>query len=707
MFLQPIDIFVYAWLIVAVLSAAYVAWDQFRGNPEPAVMKWGFVLITLYMGPVGLLLYVMVDKEPRPGEHEEFIEPLWKQGVGSIVHCVAGDATGIIIAAVAVAVIGLPMWADLIIEYSAGFLLGLLIFQALFMRKTMGGSYVENVRRSFLPELISMNCMMAGMAPVMVYLMMGRDMRAMWPGEPLFWMVMSLGIVVGFAIAYPVNVWMVSRGMKHGLMTVRGKAASAAKPGSNVLPAGKERASSVSSGDMAGMDHGAMQMAVPADACGKRSAAPTHPQNKKTAAAKHKTRAMSSSKSGAMPGMQADVTRPQLVTVAVFTLLMLIAGMTLPAAFFNLRLSAHDVRGAIMPPGMIMTQETPAETMRDMAGVDPRLVTFTAPADARGDRLAEYKLVDGVKEFAFDASVIRWNILPDRQVLAYAINGQVPGPRIDVEQGDRLRIVVTNHLPEPTTLHWHGMVLPNEMDGAGEITQQPILPGGRYAYEFIAGQTGTYFYHSHVHSDRQQSLGVYGALIVRPTRALENIARARASTVYASVPGSAIADSAAEPRTDHEYIIQLQEWLNRDGLTYPAMNMEGGLPNYFTINGKAFPATDTVQMRVGETIRIRFIGTNTNFVHPMHIHGGPFQVIARDGETIAPSARFYADTVNVGPGQRYDVIWTARKPGRWMIHCHIPHHTTNNNQEQQGGGGLMMVLDVRDASGLPLPMPPQ
>ncbi|MEO6155434.1 MAG: copper oxidase, partial [Thermomonas sp.] len=98
MLIRPFDIFVHAWLVLAVLSAAYVAWDQFRGNPEPVVMKWGFVLVTLYMGPIGLLLYVMADKEPSPGTHEEFIKPLWKQGVGSTVHCVAGDATGIIVA---------------------------------------------------------------------------------------------------------------------------------------------------------------------------------------------------------------------------------------------------------------------------------------------------------------------------------------------------------------------------------------------------------------------------------------------------------------------------------------------------------------------------------------------------------------------------------------------------------------------------------
>lgn len=134
--------------------------------------------------------------------------------------------------------------------------------------------------------------------------------------------------------------------------------------------------------------------------------------------------------------------------------------------------------------------------------------------------------------------------------------------------------------------------------------------------------------------------------------------------------------------------------MKREGLTYPAMLMGGTLPNYFTINGKAYPATDTVKMKLGETIKLRFVGSNNNFVHPMHVHGGPFTVVARDGNVMPESARFEADTVNVGPGQRYDVIWKARRPGKWLVHCHIPHHTTNNNVEEQGGGGLMMILDV-------------
>jgi hypothetical protein len=177
MFVQPIDYFVAGWLAIAAASAFYVGIDQFRNNPEPVVMKSGFILVTLYMGPLGLLLYVIADKEPKPGTHEQFTQPLWKQGIGSTIHCVAGDATGIILAAVITAMLGLPMWQDLIVEYLTGF--AFFIFQSLFVKSMMGGTYLENLKRSFIPEFISMNFMMAGMAPTMSLLMMGRDMRAM------------------------------------------------------------------------------------------------------------------------------------------------------------------------------------------------------------------------------------------------------------------------------------------------------------------------------------------------------------------------------------------------------------------------------------------------------------------------------------------------------------------------------------------------
>ena len=658
MIAQPIDYFLIVWFALNALSTAYVAYDQFWNNPEPAVMRWGFILVTLYMGPLGLLLYVLADKEPRPGEHERFTSPLWKQGVGSTIHCVAGDATGIILAAVVTAALGLPMRTDLIVEYVAGFAFGLLIFQSLFMKEMMGGTYWENVRKTFLPEFISMNAMMAGMAPVMSLLMMGRDMRAMEPTELVFWGVMSLGVIVGFATAYPVNVWMVKRGLKHGLMTER-------KPGSRFAIA---------------------SIAEDADGQGSMGA---HPAGEKTSpmqmpggemhaghdmgargASVAKAGDTGKSKSAGHAGMSSDATVPQLAAVAGVMTLMLVAGLVVPGFFVNLSLSARDVGGAIMPPGMIMDFDTPAAAMLDMSAVRPRDVGYRAPRDARGDQVLQSRDENGVKVFDITASVIRWNILPGVTVDAYAYNRQIPGPRLELTQGDKVRINFHNELPDTATIHWHGLIVPNEMDGPAEITQPPVPRGGSYVYQFTVEQSGTYFYHSHDHPDRTQALGLYGALLIAPK------------------------DAAAEPKADVEYTIQLQEWLKREGLTYPAMLMEGALPNYFTINGKAYPDTDTIRMKVGQTVKLRFIGTNNNFVHPMHVHGGPFQVVARDGETIPEGARFLADTVNVGPGQRYDVIWTARRSGKWLVHCHIPHHTANNNVEEKGGGGLTMVIEV-------------
>jgi hypothetical protein len=608
---QPVDYFLVVWFVLALVSAVYVGIDQYRRNPEPPVMKWGFILVTIYMGPLGALLYVLADKEPRPGEHEQFIAPLWKQGAGSTIHCVAGDATGIILAAAITSTLGLPMWLDLILEYLTGFGFGLFIFQSLFMKSMMGGTYLANVRNTFLPEFISMNFMMAGMAPVMSFLMMGRDMRAMESSELLFWGVMSLGVTAGFVTAYPANVWMVARRLKHGLMTARG-------------------------------NHK-----------GHRS--------RNTAKSTHAEHTMTS-----------DATRPQLAAVGSVSFLALAIGLAGPANWVNLRLSARDVGGAIMPPGMIMDRDTPAQAMQDMAAVDPRDVVARYGLDTRGDRELVPQVVNGLKIYHLETSVIRWTILPGVTVDAYAFNGQIPGPRIHVRNGDRVRIDVQNRLPESTTVHWHGLVLPNMMDGPAKITQDPIETGGIYHYEFTVGQSGTYLYHSHDHPDRQQALGLYGALIIDPVE-----------------PDPALL-------ADHEYTVMLQEWLLREGLTYPAMPMDGAQPNYFTINGRAYPATDVVPIRVGETLKIRFIGSSNGFIHPMHIHGGPFEVVAVDGNTLQPSARYYADTINVAPGQRYDVLWKARKPGKWLIHCHIAHHTTNNNVEQRGGGGLMAVIDARE-----------
>jgi FtsP/CotA-like multicopper oxidase with cupredoxin domain len=184
--------------------------------------------------------------------------------------------------------------------------------------------------------------------------------------------------------------------------------------------------------------------------------------------------------------MGTDVTTPQLAAVAGVTALMLLAGLIVPGFYVNLSLSAHDVGGAIMPPGMIMDFDTPGAAMRDMAAIDPRRVAYRAGKDARGDGVLEPRIDKGVKVFDIQASVVRWNILDDVYVDAYAFNRQVPGPRLRFEEGDRVRINFRNSLPEPTTVHWHGLIVPNEMDGPAEITQKPVPPGGTYVYEYTA-----------------------------------------------------------------------------------------------------------------------------------------------------------------------------------------------------------------------------
>ena len=216
-----IDVVVLGWIVITLVATVYVAWDAFVNNPELQIMKWAWVLVTLYTGVLGAVLYVLSCKEPRPGTHERFISPLWKQGVGSTIHCVAGDATGIVFAATVTALVGFPMWVDLLTEYTLGFLFGLLIFQALFMKDTMGGSYLGALRMSLVPEWLSMNMVMAGMVPAMVLLMMGQDMRAMEPSSLVYWGAMSASITIGFAIAYPMNVWLVQAGLKHGMGTQR------------------------------------------------------------------------------------------------------------------------------------------------------------------------------------------------------------------------------------------------------------------------------------------------------------------------------------------------------------------------------------------------------------------------------------------------------------------------------------------------------
>lgn len=217
---NSIEILLWSWFALTFLSTAYIAYDVIARTPAMKIMKWGWIFVALYTGPVGFVVYWLSCREPPRIRHEKFIVPLWKQSVGSTIHCLAGDATGIIVAAAITSLLGLPMGLDVVVEYAAGFGFGLLIFQALFMKDMLGGSYWQAVKKTFFPEWVSMNAVMAGMIPIMVILMT-RDMQAMEPTGTRFWGIMSLASLVGAAFAYPLNWWLVKSHLKHGMGTER------------------------------------------------------------------------------------------------------------------------------------------------------------------------------------------------------------------------------------------------------------------------------------------------------------------------------------------------------------------------------------------------------------------------------------------------------------------------------------------------------
>jgi len=212
------------WFLLAAASLLFVAID-IRTTPESPVMKWGFVLLTAYTGVIGAFLYVLGCREPLPGLHEQYVAARWRQTLGSTMHCVAGDGVGILAGAVLASSFGIAGPAEMVLEYVLGFAFGWTIFQALFMRDMAGGSYGRALKSTFMAELLSMNLLMAGMMPTMMFLRRHVPL-ADNPLTPNFWFVMSMGLLVGFIVAYPMNWWLVANRLKHGMMTVRpGKAA--------------------------------------------------------------------------------------------------------------------------------------------------------------------------------------------------------------------------------------------------------------------------------------------------------------------------------------------------------------------------------------------------------------------------------------------------------------------------------------------------
>lgn len=217
------------WFVLAACAFLFVAID-IRTTPESPVMKWGFVLVTAYTGVVGAFLYVLGCREPLPGLHEQYVAAQWRQALGSTMHCVAGDGAGILAGAVLAHVFGLTGLSEIALEYALGFAFGWTVFQALFMRNMAGGSYPRSLATTFIPELLSMNLLMAGMVPTMMILQtqLGRGAD---PRTAAFWFVMSMALLVGAILAYPINWWLVLYHLKHGMMTVRPQTVSHASMG--------------------------------------------------------------------------------------------------------------------------------------------------------------------------------------------------------------------------------------------------------------------------------------------------------------------------------------------------------------------------------------------------------------------------------------------------------------------------------------------
>jgi manganese oxidase len=278
-----------------------------------------------------------------------------------------------------------------------------------------------------------------------------------------------------------------------------------------------------------------------------------------------------------------------------------------------------------------------------------------------------------VREFQLVAKQAPWEIAQGVTVPAITYNGQVPGPLIRVTEGDTLRVTIKNDLDQATAIHWHGLHVPNTMDGVPPLTQQPIEPGASFTYEFPASHAGTFMYHSHLNAAEQIDRGLYGTLIIDP-----------------AVP--------TKTKFDKEFTMMIGAW-NTNATTGDGHAMEDGATmsgqdgmamdyNYFTINGKAFPLAAPWTVKKGDLVRVRIMNIS-NLVHPMHLHGGDFTVIAKDGEPIRPPLQQTMNTLPVNAGETFDIVFRADNPGTWVFHCHELHHTENNGVEP---GGLIQVI---------------
>ena len=361
-----------------------------------------------------------------------------------------------------------------------------------------------------------------------------------------------------------------------------------------------------------------------------------------------------------------DSDRKLNVLPALATVALILAVAALAAAAVAIGKSGDDSTGPSMG-SMSSMDGMSSEGMEHMAPLPMDGIT-DATSDEGNARLKGVKR-DDVLEFTLDAKPVRWRVYGKQRISAYAYNGIVPGPQIRVPNGQRVRIRFTNRLPVETTIHWHGIGVPNSQDGIPGVTQEAIKPGATYTYEFTARPAGdrngggTFLYHSHVDEDRQMAAGLSGSFIIDPPER---------TSAYAVDRTLVFSEWTADART---------------GRTRGVMQMEGMLPNIFTINGKSFPDTATVDVPAGKPVLLRLVNAG-QFAHPIHLHGTAFRVVARDGHAIPRVAQEQRDVITLESGERADIAFTE-PPGKWLLHCHIGHHLTNDGA---GNGGLITLV---------------
>lgn len=256
---------------------------------------------------------------------------------------------------------------------------------------------------------------------------------------------------------------------------------------------------------------------------------------------------------------------------------------------------------------------------------------------------------NGVKEFHLTAEAVRREFAPGMVVNCWGYNGSSPGPTIEAVEGDRVRILVTNKLPEHTTIHWHGVFLPAGMDGVGGLNQPQIQPGETYAYEFTLRQHGTHMYHPHADETVQMGMGMMGFFVIHPRTPARHV--------------------------DRDFCLFPHEWFIAPGSSTPDPNVMTEF-NIFTFNSRAFPGTAPLVVRLGDRVRMRLANVSMDS-HPIHIHGHRFWVVETDGGQIPQSAWWPETTVHVPPGTTRTVEFVADAPGDWALHCHKSHHAMN------------------------------